>query len=100
MSNLDLWFIGNLYESYEIPREKRYLLKYFRTTVQSLYLKYVFLYGNHINFVDHTGYRCQERWLKILDTRLQKLQAAHAEAKKNLDLTTLAKIEKGKYKIN
>lgn len=100
MSNQDLWFIGNVHESYEIPKDKKYLLKYFSTKVQTLYLKYVFLHGNHKNFVDHTGYRCQERWLKILDARLQKLQIAHAEAKKNLDLTTLAQIEKGKYKIN
>lgn len=99
IENADLMFLASAYETFEIPKEKKYLLRYFTTPVQQTYLKYVFLCGNRNNFVEHTGFNCQERWLKILDKKLEKLLIAHKEAKSNMDLSLLAKIEKGKYRI-
>ena len=81
-----------------IPKEKRYLTKYFKTEIQVVFLSYFFLFGNYDNFVNHTGVYCQVRYLKILHSRLLKIELAHQNAKKNIDLTNLALIESGKFR--
>lgn len=100
MSKEDILFIAGEFESYEIPKEKKYLLKYFTTDIQKYFLKYIFLFGNYKNFVDHTGIYCQERYMKIMWNALQKLQEAHAKAKKEMDFDFLVKIETGKFSIS
>jgi hypothetical protein len=97
--NPDLNFLGIKWEDAEIPKDKKYLLRYFNTPLQESFLKYVFLFGDCINFSDHTGIPCQDRWLKILSARLAAIELAHKEARANMDLTGLAKIESGKYKL-
>jgi len=100
MSKEDFLFIAGDFESFQIPKEKKYLLKYFTTNIQISFLRYVFLFGNFKNFVDHTGIYCQERYLKIMWNALQKLQEAHAKAKKDMDFEFLVKIENGKFSIS
>ena len=95
----DLLFISGTFEDFEIPRDKRYLHKYFDTPVQDAFLKYYFAFGNYDNFVDHTGHRARKHWLVILDNRLKKFQNLHKEAKANMDMTTLALIESGEYRL-
>lgn len=99
MSKEDAIFIAGNFENYEFPREKKYLLKYFTTNIQISFLRYIFLFGNYRNFVDHTGIYCQERYMKIMWNALHKLQEAHAKAKKELDFDFLVKIENGKFSI-
>ena len=81
-----------------LPKEKQYLSKYFKTEIQAAFLSYFFLFGNYENFVDHTGISCQIRYLKILHSRLLKIESAHQNAKKTIDLTNLALIEAGKFR--
>ena len=99
----DLSLISREFENLEFPKEKRYLLKYFGTVLQVAFLKYFFVFGEYDNFydnfVDHTGLSCRPKWLKELNQKLRKLEAAHKEAKLNMDMETLAKIEMGKFKI-
>lgn len=98
----DLDFIGKKFETVELPKEKRYLLKYFDTELQEAFVKYVHVFGSYDNFTDHTGIPCQPRWLKTLYNKLQRLESLHREAKSSLSedaLKTVALIESGKYKL-
>lgn len=95
----DLSFISREFETIELPKEKKYLLKYFKTVLQVAFLKYVFVFGDYDNFVDHTGFSCRLRWLDSLYDKLKRLEASHKEARANMDMTLLALIESGKFKI-
>ena len=100
VSKKDLLFLAREYESIDIiPKEKRYLLEYFRKEVQQSFLKYFFVFKDFDNFVDHTGLYCQKRWLKILHRKLVKLESVHNEAKVNMDLDMLTKIEDAQYDV-
>lgn len=100
VSKRDLDFLSREFENSEIPKDKKYLLKYFRKDIQQSFLKYFFIFGDFENFVDHTGIYCQKRWLSILHQKLIDLEAIHSTAKKNIDLDLLKKIESGKFKFN
>lgn len=92
-------FISKEYENFIIPKNKKYLLKYFSTDLQESFLKYYFVFGEYSNFVEHTGLVCQMRWMNQLSEKFKKLEAAHEQAKKDMNMTLLAKIESGKFKI-
>jgi hypothetical protein len=95
----DLKFISKQFEYFELPKEKKYLLKYFDTVLQETFLKYVFVFGDYKNFTDHTGFYIRPRWQKVLYNKLIRLEAAQKEARKNMDMQLLAKIETGKFKL-
>ena len=96
--NRDLAFLSRLFETEELPKEKAYLYKYFKTAVQEAFVKYVHVFGNYDNFMEHTGHRCSKRWLDNLHERLVKLESEHREAKQNMDFELLARIESGKHR--
>lgn len=96
----DLKMISGDFEKYHIPKDKKYLLKYFKTDTQLAFLKYILVFKNYENFTDHTGRWCRPKYLKALNERFLAIQAAHNEAKFNFDLTYLAKIESGKLKFS
>jgi len=99
VSKKDLDFLSREYECLDnIPKEKKYLLKYFRKEIQKHFLQYYFVFGNYDNFVDHTGFYCQTKWLKILHKKLIDLEELYSNAKKNMDLDLLGKIEARKYR--
>jgi len=94
----DMAWVGRLYETSEIPKDKRYLLKYFSNPLQEAVLRYQLVFGDTKNFVDHTGIVVQERWLKTLRERMEELEEAKKTARALLDFTKLAEIESGDYK--
>jgi hypothetical protein len=96
--NRDLCFLSRKFETIELPREKAYLYKYFKTKVQEAFLKYVHVFGDYAHFSDHTGHLCSFRWLETLYKRLRHLEDVHRQAKQGLDFEKLAIIEKGRYK--
>lgn len=96
----DLDFISRKFSTYQIPKEKSYLLKYFKTPIQQAFLRYFLVFGDYENFVDHTGYYCQKRWLRMLRNKMEILDNMRAQAKAALDLELLAKIESGKLKLS
>lgn len=96
--NRDLAFMSEQFVSYELPKEKKYLLKYFTSDIQIAFLKYYFAFDDIVHFTDHTGHYCQLRWLRLLLKKLRKIEAAHRKAKDEIDLETLVKIEAGKMK--
>jgi len=97
--NSDLIFLARQWETVELPKDKKYLFKYFDTPLQQSFIRYVYLFGEYNNFPDHTGFKCQLRWMKELYSRLQILQNAHKEARKNMDMEELALIESGNSKL-
>lgn len=101
VNNLDeeTAFIGGLFIDCDIPKEKQYLLKYFRSDLQQQFVRYMLQFGTTVRFVDHTGYYCSERWLKVLKAKMIKLEATYDKAKKDFDFETVAQIEMGKYHV-
>ena len=99
LSALDLKLISFQLEIVELPKEKKYLLKYFDTPIQIAFLKYIHVFGDYKNFTDHTGLSCQFKWLKSLYDKLRKIEKMHKEAKSNMDLETLERIETGKQRF-
>ena len=95
--NGDLIFLSGKFFDVELPKEKRYLLKYFDTPIQKAYLLYVHLFGDSKNFVDHTGLYCGKTYLCNLIKKLEKIQRKHKEAKESMDLEMLVVIETGKF---
>ena len=97
----DLEFISGRFFDYEIPKEKRYLLKYFKTDLQQAFLRYYFVFGNATNFVDHTGIFCTDRILWKLQARCKRLIQIYDKAKMELteeSMMIVERIEAGKFK--
>lgn len=92
-------FLAGVFFDYEIPREKQFLLRYFRSPLEQQFVKYYLCFGEIDNFVDHTGFFCQKRWVRILHKRIDKLINVHNEYKKNLELDKLRELEDGRYKL-
>jgi hypothetical protein len=99
VSKKDLDFLSREFENFEVPKEKRFLLKYFKQEVQQAFLRYYLVFGSYNNFVDHTGFYCQERWLKVLHKKLVELERVHKLFKSNIDLESLLLVESGNYKL-
>ena len=99
LSDSELDFISGKFFDVMLPREWRYLEKYFQSDVQRQFLKYYYVFRNSKNFVDHTGFHCTRRWLRLLRRKIEILMKEHAEAKANFDLEKLALIESGKFKF-
>lgn len=99
----DLDFISGKFFETEIPKDKRYLLKYFKTDLQEAFLKYYLVFGSVKNFVDHTGHYCDSRTVYKMQRKYRQITLAHAEARSKLteeNMEILQLIESGKYIIN
>ena len=97
----DLDFISGKFFDFDVPKKRRYLLKYFKTDLQGAFLRYFFVFGKWKNFVDHTGHYCTRFACMKLEKRYWALIKAHDEAKADFTeegLETLAAIEAGKYR--
>lgn len=95
----DAIFLSGLFFDFDVPREKMFLFKYFRSPLEKQFVKYYLCMGEIDNFVDHTGYFCQMKWLKVLRKRIEGLLAAHSESKRECNLEKLSEIENGKFKL-
>jgi hypothetical protein len=98
-SDVELLFIAGKILEKEIPKEKRYLLRYFKTPLQEAFLRYYLVVGNYTRFEDHTGFHCNQRWKTRMTRRLEILQEKHFQAKSNFDIEELERIERGKIKV-
>lgn len=95
----EILFIGGDFFDCDLPKDKAYLVKYFHSDLEKQFLRYYYCFEEFDHFTDHTGYRCQKRWLKLLLARLKKITTVHAKAKSEMDLELLALIESGAYKF-
>jgi len=90
---------GELFE-YELPKEHRYLYKYYSTAVERSFVNYYFCFnGDFENFVDHTGVYAAKKWIGVMKRRLIVIMESHKKAKEEMDMKTLAFIEAGKMSL-
>lgn len=92
-------FLAGLFFEFDVPREKQFLFKYFRSSLEHQFVKYYLCFGEIDNFVDHTGCFCQKRWLKVLKKRIEKITNVYENFKSNFELDKLREIENGHYKF-
>jgi hypothetical protein len=86
----------------EIPKQKKYFLRYYRNELQLAFLRYYMVFGNATNFVDHTGYSCCPRLLRRLADRYHRMEKTHDKSKKALTeegMETMHSLETGKMKL-
>ena len=98
MSDQALKFIGGVFFGYDIPKERLYLFRYFKTDIEKAFLRYYYCFGEFEFFTEHTGWFCQKRWLRLLLKKHDRIVELHDKAKKEMDFTLLARIESGKHK--
>lgn len=96
----DAEFISGDFFNFNIPKEKRYLLKYFKTEIQRQFVSYVLIFKTYDNFVDHTGIFCKKRYMQFLFSQLNRIEEAHSKAKKEMNLEFLSEIESGNFSLN
>jgi hypothetical protein len=95
----DIKFLAGMYMDYTLPAEKVYILKYFRSELEQAFVRYYNMFGEIDLFIEHTGFYCQFRWVRILKKRFDKIVNAHTICKKNFELQELSKIEAGDFKV-
>lgn len=98
----DLDFISGRFFDLEIPKEKRYLLKYFTGNLQVAFLRYYLVFGTRKNFTDHTGHRCAKSLQKRLVVRYNNLVNLYEASKSSLTeegLHTIQLLESGKFNL-
>lgn len=98
----DLNLIAGLFleSTYQIPKQKGFLYKYFTTDIQKSFVRYWTLFGESHHFVRHTGMWCKDCWLRRMASRIKKLESLYLKAKAELDFSTITALETGKYKLN
>jgi uncharacterized protein YdeI (YjbR/CyaY-like superfamily) len=99
----DLDFIAGTFFDCEIPKDKKYLLYYFRSDLQIAYLRYVIVFDEDSMFRQHTGYYCSSAVLRQMRANYRKLLQAHAEAKSDFSeagMKRLYEIETGGYCVD
>jgi hypothetical protein len=102
----DLKFLAGVFFEEELPKDRQFLFRYFRSDLEKQFLRYYYCFEEFSQFTDHTGYYCQKRWLRILEKRLKWLVDAFIKAKQDVlvpgkeeeALKTLGQIQRGKYK--
>jgi hypothetical protein len=91
------FFAGNFFEQ-EIPKDKAFLKKYFKSESQRAFLKYYLVFGDYSCFTAHTGQAANHSYLFKQEVKLKHLLEVHKQAKSNMDFDLVWKIESGKYK--
>lgn len=98
----DLEFISGEFFHYQIPKEKRYLKKYFTGKLQTSFLRYMLVFDTRKNFTNHTGCRCTESLQKRMEIKYRNLVDLYDKSKSALTeegMKTIQLIESGKYEI-
>ena len=98
-SNQDISLVSGAFFEKTVPRNKRYLLKYFDSEAASVFVSYYLVFRSHTYFVDHSGFRVTKRWLRKLRERIDKLEVAYDKARTAGDFSAVAEIESGKYNL-
>ena len=83
----------------EIPREKRWFLKYFDSESQRAFLAYFWTFKNYTRFNQHSGFLLSGRWKVILKKKILFLENAFDEAMKNGDIDAITTLKEGKFKL-
>lgn len=102
----DLIFLAGDFLYGDLPPEKDYLRYYFKGAAERAFISYYFLFPSlyqrgkdflpfYVNFSDHTGICCSDRWIRKLLVRLLKIEETLAKAEKDFDITLVGNIKSG-----
>jgi hypothetical protein len=102
MESKDLELISGRFLEMEIPKEKKFLLKYFTGKVQVAFLRFYLVFGTIRNFTNHTGFHCSHTLLKRFRKRYLDITFLYEKSKKEIteeSLRVLNLIESGKLNL-
>jgi len=106
---MDLLFIsGSFFYDDFVPREKRWLFRYFSTPHQRTFLAYYLGFSEvwkhnpyrfYQNFIDHTGVYCTKRVIQKWIKKLRTIEGLVDTSLSKMDLTLLEIVKSGRYKF-
>jgi hypothetical protein len=107
---MDLQLIsGEFFHDESVPKDKRWLQRYFRTPSQRRFLAYYLQfsalrcrspYHFYRNFTDHTGVYCTKRAIQKWTKKLLLLESLVRAATEGLELAALEVIKSGRYRFS
>lgn len=89
--------LGRSWEYITLPSDRRFLEKYFTTDIQGVFFRYIYVFDDYVNFIDHTGFFVTKRYMQRLYKEFNELIESYIKAKKDFDLDMIVKIEDGKF---
>lgn len=90
--NKDLAFIAGNYLEVEIPKDKKFLTKYFDTEIQKALLRYWLATGSVENFTDHTGVYLSPVVAKRWESRIFQLLEVQSALRKQFTEEAMEKL--------
>jgi len=94
----NLW-LGGAYLEYDLPPEKMFLKKYFKTEQHYAFLKYFLVMGEFKNFIDHTGFFMDDKMPYKLAKKYRLLIEKYDEYKSKMMFKELTELNAGEFKI-
>ncbi len=95
--NLDSILISSKFIVEDIlPKEKKYLYKFFKSKTLRIFVRYYNLFRDHHNFSNHSGIRMTVKKAGLYRMKFELLEKMYDEARKAGDFELIAMMESGK----
>lgn len=95
-NKFDLAFVGLDIYSIILPKNKRFLMHYFKGQIELVFLNYYYYFQSTKNFIDHTGIVLSKKKLGDLKKLYHFLLYCKQKSAKDMDLEFLGNLELGK----
>lgn len=105
----DLLLLGGEFIVGELPADKAWLNRYFRSDLTKRFVVYYVTFREQLSrmtlkdfcelFIDHTGFSCSMQLLCRIAKKVRELEEVVDQAEKTKDLALLAEIKLGKYNL-
>lgn len=94
-------FLQGDFRNFTIPKEHKFLYKYFKNKLQKSFLEYCYVMSseNAYFFQDHTGNKITNSFVYKLVQKIKALLYLYEKAKNEIDFDTLKKLERGQFYI-
>lgn len=96
---LDLAFIGLDVKDIILPKSLRFLIPYFNTYTERIFLNYYYCFGDSISFVDYTGIVLDDKTLIKLKDRYDVLISTRKKAIKKFNIKRVYQIDTNNYRL-
>jgi hypothetical protein len=90
----NLLYLDSAFENTVIPKEHKFLLKYFKTFQQRAFLKYYYIMKDWQNFGKHTGIWSSRFFVMKLMFKFKYYMSIYEKAKAEADFETLKLLNK------
>lgn len=95
----DLIWIHGDFETDNLPPERDFLKKYFKSKEKKVFLYYMNFYNSAKNFTDHSGIFFSPSMICRLEQKYHFLVDSYKNAKKNFDFKAVTDLESGTFEI-